>query len=161
MTQSGSDLMIPGVITILPSHSHALPLKEDTLVCVVPYRSTVPVAVGRMAISSNQIRDGEKGKAVFTIQTYKDALWERGSKADPPVTVERVGGVAIEEAEEDSEGAEEDRADDAPSSTIRADPSPSTSTSAPEPVVIELPAEGESMQRPKTSEQLILAHRSG
>jgi translation initiation factor 2D len=61
-----------------------LPL--DSLVCVRAHQGTshAPVAVGRMAVPSNEITEDAKGKAVVTVHTYRDALWERGSKSDPP-----------------------------------------------------------------------------
>ena len=39
-----------------------------------------------MALSSGQIQDGrqEKGKAVYILHTWKDHLWDMGSKPDPP-----------------------------------------------------------------------------
>jgi translation initiation factor 2D len=90
---SGADLMIPGVASIAPSHAQQLPLPQDSLVCVIPYRSTrrAPVAVGRMAVPSSEIIEGAKGKAVVTLHTYHDALWERGSKSDPPEQVSVIG----------------------------------------------------------------------
>ena len=45
-----------------------------------------PVAVGRMALSSNQILKAEdgRGKAVYISHTWKDHLWDMGSKKDIP-----------------------------------------------------------------------------
>ena len=37
-----------------------------------------------MAIPSNQMADDAKGKAVLTLQTWKDYLWEIGSKGEVP-----------------------------------------------------------------------------
>lgn len=85
--------MIPGVVSITPSHAQQLPLLLDSLVCVIPYRgmSRAPVAVGRMAVASSEIIEDAKGKAVVTLHTYRDALWERGSKSDPPEQVDIIG----------------------------------------------------------------------
>ena len=85
--------MIPGVMSITPSHAQELPLPLDSLVCVIPYQATsrAPVAVGRMAVSSNEITEDAKGKAVVTLHTYHDALWERGKKSDPPEKVDMIG----------------------------------------------------------------------
>jgi len=85
--------MIPGVVLIAPSHAQKLPLLQDSLVCVIPNQGTsrAPVAVGRMAVSSSEISDGAKGVAVVTLHTYHDALWERGSKSDPPEKVDVIG----------------------------------------------------------------------
>lgn len=45
-----------------------------------------PLAVGRMAVASDQLQDSgqEKGKAVHVLHTWKDHLWELGSKGDIP-----------------------------------------------------------------------------
>ena len=85
--------MIPGVVSITPSHVQELPLPLDSLVCIIPYRGTTraPLAVGRMAVLSSNITEDAKGKAIVTLHTYHDALWERGSKANPPEKVDVVG----------------------------------------------------------------------
>jgi translation initiation factor 2D len=105
---SGADLMIPGVISIIPSHAQELPLPLDSLVCVRPYQGTsrAPVAVGRMAVSSSEITEDAKGKAVVTLHTYRDALWERGSKSDPPEQVDAIG-EDIPTAHIENEGSSE------------------------------------------------------
>ncbi|KAJ7088555.1 eukaryotic translation initiation factor SUI1 family protein [Mycena crocata] len=85
----GADLMIPGVVHHTPS------LKEGQLVTVSQYTHggnptlSAPLAVGRMALSSDQIQDGrqEKGKAVYILHTWKDHLWDMGSKPDMPESV--------------------------------------------------------------------------
>ncbi len=44
-----------------------------------------PLAVGRMSVSSNHLQGSEKkGKAVLVIHTWKDHLWEMGSKQEVP-----------------------------------------------------------------------------
>ena len=44
-----------------------------------------PLVVGRMALPSVEIRSaGKKGKAVLVIHTWKDHLWDMGSKQDVP-----------------------------------------------------------------------------
>jgi len=44
-----------------------------------------PLAVGRMSVSSNSLQgSGKKGKAVLVIHTWKDHLWEMGSKQEVP-----------------------------------------------------------------------------
>ena len=90
---SGADLMIPGVTLITPSHVQELPLPLDSLVCIMPYRGAtrVPLAVGRMAVSSSEITEDAKGRAVVTLHTHHDALWERGSKSDPPEKADVIG----------------------------------------------------------------------
>ncbi|KAJ7737885.1 eukaryotic translation initiation factor SUI1 family protein [Mycena maculata] len=82
----GADLMIPGVVHHTPS------LNEGRLVAICQYNHgenptlSSPLAVGRMALSSDQIQDGrqEKGKAVYVLHTWKDHLWDMGSKLDMP-----------------------------------------------------------------------------
>ncbi|KAJ2971627.1 hypothetical protein NUW54_g12462 [Trametes sanguinea] len=76
---SGADLMIPGVI------QHSPDLVPDQLVSVTQYhRGAIgpPLAVGRMAVSSDTLRSAEekdiKGKAVYVLHTWKDALWGDG-----------------------------------------------------------------------------------
>lgn len=62
-----------------------------------------PVAVGRMALPSDLLRHGgtEKGKAVYVLHTYKDHLWEMGSKMDVPeshlISIEEIPGEAHKE----------------------------------------------------------------
>lgn len=70
-----------------------------------------PLAVGRMALPSDRLREegAKKGKAVFVYHTWKDHLWEMGSKgdvpepapltsksADPPTPPDVVGGSTDE-----------------------------------------------------------------
>ncbi|KAF7329716.1 Eukaryotic translation initiation factor SUI1 family protein [Mycena kentingensis (nom. inval.)] len=81
----GADLMIPGVVHLSPS------LSEGQLVSVCQYTRagnalSPPLVVGRMALSGDQIQSGrqEKGKAVYTLHTWKDHLWDMGSKGDMP-----------------------------------------------------------------------------
>ncbi|KAF7331157.1 Eukaryotic translation initiation factor SUI1 family protein [Mycena sanguinolenta] len=85
----GADLMIPGVVYHTPS------LREGQLVSISQYTHaekptlSPPLAVGRMALASDKIQDGhqEKGKAVYVLHTWKDHLWDMGSKPDVPETV--------------------------------------------------------------------------
>lgn len=42
------------------------------------------LAVGHMALPSDQIRGSGKGKGVNIVHTWKDHLWEMGRKEDPP-----------------------------------------------------------------------------
>ncbi|KAK7055104.1 eukaryotic translation initiation factor SUI1 family protein [Favolaschia claudopus] len=83
---SGADLMIPGVIHYPPSS-----LEEGQLVSISQYSHgenptlSFPLAVGRMALASDNIRNGqEKGKAVYILHTWKDHLWDMGRKTDIP-----------------------------------------------------------------------------
>ncbi|KAJ3885683.1 eukaryotic translation initiation factor SUI1 family protein [Lentinula edodes] len=83
----GADLMIPGVVHCPQS------LSEGQLVSICKYERigdipmlSPPFAVGRMAVASDQLQDSgqEKGKAVHVLHTWKDHLWELGSKGDIP-----------------------------------------------------------------------------
>lgn len=42
------------------------------------------LAVGHMALKSDQIEGSGKGKAVNIVHVWKDHLWEMGGKEDPP-----------------------------------------------------------------------------
>ncbi|KAF7356792.1 Eukaryotic translation initiation factor SUI1 family protein [Mycena venus] len=88
----GADLMIPGVIHHTPS------LNEGQLVSISQYTHgenptlSPPLAVGRMALPSDKLQQGrqEKGKAVYVLHTWKDHLWDMGSKPDVPEAVSFV-----------------------------------------------------------------------
>ncbi|KAJ6542735.1 eukaryotic translation initiation factor SUI1 family protein [Mycena capillaripes] len=85
----GADLMIPGVVHHTPS------LNEGQLVSISQYTHgenptlSSPLAVGRMALASDRLQAGrqEKGKAVYVLHTWKDHLWDLGSKLDVPDAV--------------------------------------------------------------------------
>ncbi|KAK7470327.1 hypothetical protein VKT23_001758 [Stygiomarasmius scandens] len=91
----GADLMIPGIIHCSTS------LREGQLVSVSKYERkgdtptlSPPLAVGTMAVSSDQLHDGgkEKGKGVLILHTWKDYLWGMGSKIDAPEDVPLTAG---------------------------------------------------------------------
>lgn len=78
--------MAPGVVSIQPSHNVALPLQEGQLVCVRCYsrdEDLPAMAVGKMAMTSDLVEKTDKGKAVITLHSYGDMLWERGGKGEP------------------------------------------------------------------------------
>ncbi|KAF8438578.1 eukaryotic translation initiation factor SUI1 family protein [Boletus edulis BED1] len=85
----GADLMIPGVVQV--SSPTVLP---QQLVSIVQRTvgSTLtrgpPLAVGRLAVDLNTLKEGAKGKAVHVLHTWKDHLFDMGSKADPPGEME-------------------------------------------------------------------------
>ncbi|KAF5359004.1 hypothetical protein D9758_004879 [Tetrapyrgos nigripes] len=92
---NGADLMIPGIVHCSPS------LKEGQLVAICKYERkgetptlSPPLAVGTMAISSDQLHAGQKerGKGVLVLHTWKDHLWEMGSKRDLPEDVPITAG---------------------------------------------------------------------
>ena len=84
---------------ILPKKviQHSSTLSPDQLVSVTQYHAGAigpPLAVGRMAVSSDTLRFSEerdvRGKAVYVLHAWKDVLWEMGpsKKTDPPAPVE-------------------------------------------------------------------------
>ena len=101
--------MAPGAVSILPSHATSLPIPIDELVCVIPHsRITllVPMAIGKMGMSSNEIETADKGKAVLTLHTYGDALWEKGGKLEPPKEISWIRPDAVPSTSEQVENAE-------------------------------------------------------
>ncbi|PPQ94260.1 hypothetical protein CVT25_004917 [Psilocybe cyanescens] len=83
----GADLMIPGVIhcpPALPEHQ-IVAIKQFVRKDGQPFLSP-PVAIGWMALPSDQLRTAakEKGKAVHIAHTWKDHLWDMGSRPDIP-----------------------------------------------------------------------------
>ncbi|KAH9856271.1 eukaryotic translation initiation factor SUI1 family protein [Lenzites betulinus] len=106
----GADLMIPGVV------QHSPTLSPDELVSVTQYhRGAIgpPLAVGRMAVSSDTLRSAEevdvKGKAVYVWHTWKDALWEMGTskKTDvpPPREIQISQEGPVNEMDDEDAGA--------------------------------------------------------
>ncbi|KAI0651354.1 eukaryotic translation initiation factor SUI1 family protein [Trametes meyenii] len=102
----GADLMIPGVV------QHSPVLTPDQLVSVTQYhRGAIgpPLAVGRMAVSSDTLRFAEeadiKGKAVYVLHTWKDALWDMGpsKKGDVPAPRELKASESVSEELGDSQ----------------------------------------------------------
>ncbi|KAF9512452.1 hypothetical protein BS47DRAFT_1464083 [Hydnum rufescens UP504] len=82
----GADLMIPGVIESFQDGSLPL-IPENGLVAVAEANSLIPLAVGRMALPSPDIKRDGKGRAVRILHTWKDTLWEIGSKPEPPDSI--------------------------------------------------------------------------
>ncbi|KIY47317.1 hypothetical protein FISHEDRAFT_45558 [Fistulina hepatica ATCC 64428] len=80
----GADLMIPGVT------SYTRGLATDQLVAICTTRNgsiSAPLAVGRMALPSDELADDQRGKAVRLLHVWKDHMWDIGSKpASPPET---------------------------------------------------------------------------
>ena len=114
-SRSEADLRPKSVIHCPPS------LGENQLVSIRQYIKTddkptisPPVAVGRMALPGDQIRKAAqgKGKAVHIFHTWKDYLWDMGSKKDIPensvltdnsATEQDACSVDIEEEKDASE----------------------------------------------------------
>lgn len=88
--------MIPGVVQI-PSSQTLVP---PQLVAIAQYIKDCPttcgppLAVGRLAVDLGKLKAGGKGKAVHLLHSWKDCLFNVGSKVDPPgvVEVQEVGG---------------------------------------------------------------------
>ncbi|KAJ7793012.1 eukaryotic translation initiation factor SUI1 family protein [Mycena olivaceomarginata] len=77
----GADLMIPGVVHHTPS------LNEGQLVSISQYTHAEKPTLS--SPSDDRLRDGgqEKGKAVYVLHTWKDHLWDMGTKPDLPEAV--------------------------------------------------------------------------
>ena len=93
-----------------PVIHHPPSLGEHQLVAIRRYSKksegsalSSPLAVGRMALPSNQLKPGKKGKAVLVIHTWKDHLWEMGSKWEMPEDTILDTAVVEEEAEEEDQ----------------------------------------------------------
>ncbi|KAF8591696.1 hypothetical protein K439DRAFT_1401788 [Ramaria rubella] len=79
----GADLMIPGVVQYPPN------VRRTDLVAVMQYINendllSPPLAVGRMAVHAEELKESAKGKAVHVLHTFGDSLWEMGGKSEPP-----------------------------------------------------------------------------
>ena len=125
-SRSEADLRPESVIHCPPS------LGENQLVSICQYIRTddkptlsPPIAVGRMALPANQIIKEGKGKAVHVSHTWKDYLWDMGSKKDIPensvLTINSATG-------QDAHPVDIDEKKDA--STVSCPPIPSGSTPA-------------------------------
>ncbi|KAJ1720026.1 hypothetical protein LPJ53_005302 [Coemansia erecta] len=90
---NGADLMVPGLI-VPPG---GMPdLKRGDIVAVCCPGSLGAQAVGVLTFDTKDVRSvaGAKGKAVLIAHTYKDHLWESGSKEGPPeITGEHAADV--------------------------------------------------------------------
>lgn len=98
-----------------PVVQHSLPLAPDQLVAVTQYhrdRLGAPLAVGRMAVSSDTLRQADerdvKGKAVYVLHTWKDFLWEMGANSRMEVPEPREVPVPKPEEEGANEREKED-----------------------------------------------------
>ncbi|KAI0752119.1 eukaryotic translation initiation factor SUI1 family protein [Fomes fomentarius] len=148
----GADLMIPGVV------QHSPPLTPDQLVSITQYHRGAlgpPIAVGRMAVSSDTLRSAEekdiKGKAVYVLHTWKDALWEMGPSkgADPPVPREITTAGHTEDSVESSEEA-------TPNETVTAGGEVAAGPPAEEPTV-NTPAESQELLTPEDVSEMLRA----
>jgi translation initiation factor 2D len=108
-SRSEADLHLESVIHCPPS------LVENQLVSIRQYIRTddkpklsPPIAVGRMAIPGDQILKAEqgKGKAVHISHTWKDFLWDMGSKKDIPENPSLIDNSATEQ---DASPVDEDK----------------------------------------------------
>ncbi|KAG6837743.1 hypothetical protein H0H93_001669 [Arthromyces matolae] len=115
----GADLMIPGVVHLAPD------LKEQQLVSVRQYNHSretptvsPPLVVGRMALPGNQLGKGsqDKGKAVYVLHTWKDHLWEMGSKPDVPEPIPL--GASAEKSTDEHSNEDDSDINSAPSQQL-------------------------------------------
>ena len=91
----GADLMIPGVV------HHPPQLRQGQLVTITAGSDGPPLAVGRMAIDIDGRIPSPSGKAVHVLHTWKDALFDYGSKREPPVpATPPPASVPVEEEED-------------------------------------------------------------
>lgn len=81
-------------------------IETNALVAISEYPSSVPVAVGRMVLPSTDIKEDMKGKAVHVIHTWKDTLWNSGSKGDPPESILDFTAAPADEPPLDGEDKE-------------------------------------------------------
>ncbi|EIN05784.1 hypothetical protein PUNSTDRAFT_91371 [Punctularia strigosozonata HHB-11173 SS5] len=91
----GADLMIPGIV------QHSSNLAPNQLVSVTQYHAGklgYPLGVGRMAVGSDKLQSEDgKGKGVLILHTWKDKLWDLGSKGEPPEPMDITTPVATSE----------------------------------------------------------------
>lgn len=108
---------------------HPPSLSPDQLVSITQYhpgKLGPPLAVGRMALPSDDLKDGMKGKAVLVLHTWKDCLWELGSGGDVP----EAQDISQSERREDGEDAEQVVEDTAPGEETEAAPPAAEATSS-------------------------------
>ncbi|KAI8818919.1 uncharacterized protein EV422DRAFT_535905 [Fimicolochytrium jonesii] len=86
----GADLMLPGVI--IPAEGFG-DLQYGDIVSITVRGSLMPMAVGTMAISSDEIKKSNyamRGKGVHILHTFGDTLWASGDKSTPPDPVDEA-----------------------------------------------------------------------
>ncbi|KAH9948078.1 eukaryotic translation initiation factor SUI1 family protein [Amylocystis lapponica] len=130
----GADLMIPGVV------QHSPALQQGQLVSITQYQAGalgVPLAVGRMAVSGGTLAEAEdkdiKGKAVYIVHTWRDALWEMGVSKKADVPEPRAAGASAQQ-DENADLREENDSKEVPGSSVEdagAVDGPSSSDGAP------------------------------
>ncbi|KAJ2630922.1 hypothetical protein H4R22_002330 [Coemansia sp. RSA 1290] len=103
----GADLMIPGLVV----PKSGLPeLKKGSLVAVCCPGSRAAQAIGVLTLDTHDIHKvaGAKGKAVLVAHTYKDCLWDAGSKQElPEIPVETPVSEEANSKQQDEEAAAE------------------------------------------------------
>uniref|UniRef100_D8QDE9 SUI1 domain-containing protein n=1 Tax=Schizophyllum commune (strain H4-8 / FGSC 9210) TaxID=578458 RepID=D8QDE9_SCHCM len=80
----GADLMRPGVTSYIPGLQKGQLVAVRRLIGGASPKVSPPLAVGHMALSSDELKEDHKGKAVLITHTWKDHLWEMGPKTEPP-----------------------------------------------------------------------------
>jgi len=121
---SGSDLMMPGLHSVLPppgSDSSDYTLTAGSYVAIAVAGNPLPLAVGKLLFDPRSAGTAQ-GRVVETLHYYGDALWEASGKVRPnegfldeivapigPVEFpEGHAGEEVEGEEEEEEGEEEE-----------------------------------------------------
>ncbi|KAF5345832.1 hypothetical protein D9757_014888 [Collybiopsis confluens] len=101
-----ADLITPGVVYASPN------LAQSQLVVIQQYEHanppmlSPPLAVGRMALLTERLKESNQGKAVLVIHAWKDHLWEMGPfgvkvpPSIPLISTEPLAPVDKQEAQE-------------------------------------------------------------
>ncbi|KAL1683185.1 hypothetical protein EV122DRAFT_258652 [Schizophyllum commune] len=104
----GADLMRPGVTSYIPGLQKGQLVAVRRLIGGAPPKVSPPLAVGHMALSSDELKEDHKGKAVLITHTWKDHLWEMGPKTEPPedtpLTAPTADGQADADSDDEAEG---------------------------------------------------------
>ncbi|KAJ2516694.1 hypothetical protein H4217_004429 [Coemansia sp. RSA 1939] len=82
----GADLMVPG---LLVPESGLPDLSKGSIVAIGCPGSLAAQAIGILTFDTKNVKSvgGVKGKAVLVTHTYKDCLWESGSKKELPIII--------------------------------------------------------------------------
>ena len=95
VVQISSQTIVPPQLVAITQHTNASPTARGP-----------PLAVGHLAVDLGVVKDGGKGKAVHVLHSWKDYLFDLGSKVDPPGIVD-----AVDDATEGKEDLKPDSAD--------------------------------------------------
>ncbi|KAL1684705.1 hypothetical protein GGG16DRAFT_67781 [Schizophyllum commune] len=99
----GADLMRPGVTSYIHGLQKGQLVAVRRLIGGASPKVSPPLAVGHMALSSDELKEDHKGKAVLITHTWKDHLWEMGPKTEPPEDILLTAPTADGQADADSD----------------------------------------------------------